>query len=209
MNTKQYWNSVADKKEFTAPLNIEIFKKAVGKDARILDAGCGCGRTVNELYRSGYKNLTGIDFSEKMIECAKHLCPFAQFYVKKGTEIAFPDKSFDAVLLFAVLTCVINDKDQQELIKEIKRVLKPGGVVYINDFLLNGDARNTGRYEAVKDKYGKYGVFELPGGALLRHHDERYIRQILSMFDNIVFQKSVYETMNGNKANGFYFLGKK
>lgn len=209
MNTKQYWNSVADKKEFTTPFNIDLFEKAVGKDARILDVGCGYGRTINELHQNGYKNLTGIDFSEKMIERAKQLFPFGNFDVMTEGNIPFTDNSFDCVLLFAVLTCIIDDDKQKELIFEINRVLKPGGVVYINDFLLNTDKRNISRYEAVKDKYGKYGVFELPEGAVLRHHDEKYIKQLVSVFDEINFGKEVYNTMNGNTTNGFYFLGKK
>lgn len=209
MDTKKYWDSVADKKKFTTPLNIEVFQKFVGKDARILDVGCGYGRTISELYQNGYKNLTGIDFSEKMIERAKHLFSSGKFGIMIEGKIPFADNSFDCVLLFAVLTCIIRDNAQETLIKEIKRVLKPCGIVYINDFLLNEDERNIARYEASKDKYGKYGVFELSDGAVLRHHDETYIKQLVSVFESISFVKSVYETMNGNKASGFYFIGEK
>lgn len=35
--------------------------------------GCGYGRTLDELYRNDYKNLTGIDFSEKLIGRGKNL----------------------------------------------------------------------------------------------------------------------------------------
>lgn len=38
------------------------------------------------------------------------------------------------IILFAVLTCITEDEKQNALINEIKRVLKPGGIIYINDF---------------------------------------------------------------------------
>ena len=55
---------------------------------------------------------------------------------------------------------------------EIRRVLRPGGILYVNDFLLFTDDRNKARYEKFNNKYGEYGVFELPEGAVCRHHDE-------------------------------------
>ena len=209
MNTKKYWDSVAGKKEFTAPFDAALLESFVDKGARILDVGCGYGRIISELHENGYKNLTGIDFSGKMIERAKKLCPYASFSVKTGDEIDFTDNSFDCVLLFAVLTCIIADEEQIKLMEEIQRVLKSGGIVYINDFLLNTDERNIKRYEEFKEKYAKFGVFELPEGAVLRHHDEQYIKKLLSGFSELSFKKSVYNTMNGNKTNGFCFLGNK
>ncbi len=48
-------------------------------------------------------------------------------------------KCVDAVILFAVFTCIVNDAEQEKLIVEIHRVLKSDGILYINDFLLNID----------------------------------------------------------------------
>lgn len=67
MEQKKYWNSAAEKKEFTTPLHFEEFSKYVGKEDIILDVGCGYGRTLNQLYEEGYHNLIGIDFSENMM----------------------------------------------------------------------------------------------------------------------------------------------
>ncbi len=72
---------------------------------------------------------------------------------------------------------IVNDKEQIALLKEIKRVLKPNGILYINDFLLNTDERNIERYKLFQDKYQKYGVFELPEGAAVRHHDIKWVEQ--------------------------------
>ena len=71
MTAKEYWNSVADTKQFTTPFQLEEFKQYVASDACVLDVGCGYGRTLQELYTTGYKNVTGIDFSVGMIERGK------------------------------------------------------------------------------------------------------------------------------------------
>lgn len=209
MEQKTYWNSVSDTKNFTTPFQFKAFSKLVDQDAAILDVGCGYGRTLNELYQHGYHNLTGIDFSQGMIERGHKEYPYLDLRVKSDASIAFPDQSFDAVILFAVLTCIIKNEEQQNLIKEIRRVLKPDGILYVNDFLLNTDQRNLDRYEAYKDKYGTYGVFEQPEGAVLRHHSEEWIRQLLSDFHTEEFSHLTFRTMNGHTSNGFYCMSRK
>lgn len=54
-------------------------------------------------------------------------------------------------------------------------MLKKDGVLYVNDFLLNNDERNLNRYNAFKERYNKYGVFESSDGGVFRHHKEIYI----------------------------------
>src|ERR1051326_4217048 len=88
------------------------------------------------------------------------------------------DHSFHAVLLFTVLTCIPEDDGQRALLAEIRRVLRPGGLLYISDLLINSDARNVERYQGHAEEYGMYGVFELPQGAVVRHHQEEWIKQL-------------------------------
>ncbi len=59
--------------------------------------------------------------------------------------------SVDAVLLFAVLTCLPSDVDQLRLLEELKRVLRPGGLLYISDLTLANDERNQRRYAQFGD----------------------------------------------------------
>ena len=208
MQQKSYWNSVSDTKNFTTPFQSDIFSSLVPKSAHILDVGCGYGRTLDELYHLGYHNLTGIDFSSGMIERGRGLYPYLDLQVKKSDTIDFGDNSFDAVILFAVLTCIVKDEEQQFLVGEISRVLKPGGILYVNDFLLNDDERNIDRYRQYKEKYGTYGAFELPEGAVLRHHSKEWIQNLLSVFKEERSADLVFTTMNGHKSNGFYYFGK-
>ncbi len=161
------------------------------------------------MYQNGYKNLIGIDFSEKMIQRGKKQYPYLDLRVKLQDNIELKSESCDAVILFAVLTCIINNQEQLKLLKDIERVLKPGGILYINDFLLNTDERNVSRYNIFVEKYQKYGVFELPEGAIVRHHHINWVEKCVNSFEKLSLNQVVYTTMNGNKSNGYYYLGRK
>lgn len=207
MKQQDYWNHVSEQKEFTTPFQTDIFGKYVKKDSTVLDVGCGYGRTLNELYQNGYQNLIGTDFSEGMIKRGREQFPYLDLRLKESDRIDLPDQSVDAVILFAVLTCICTNEEQEQLLKEIRRVLKPDGILYVNDFLLNTDERNLARYREYEDTYGIYGIFKLPEGAVLRHHEESWIRQLLTGFHELEYQPLTFTTMNGNTSNGFYFIG--
>ncbi|WP_304511552.1 class I SAM-dependent methyltransferase [Desulfobacula sp.] len=207
MNQQTYWDKAASKKEFTTPFQRDIFKPYVSKKFIILDVGCGYGRTLNELYQEGFKKIFGIDFSQKMIERGNRLYPCLDLK-KCNTIFPFDDNTFDAVILISVLTCIVKDENQEQLVGEIERVLKSGGSLYINDFLINRDLRNIDRYNAFKEAYGIYGVFELDEGAQLRHHTTDYLFNLTRNFETMEFETIVYTTMNKHTSNGFYYLGK-
>jgi ubiquinone/menaquinone biosynthesis C-methylase UbiE len=209
MKQQDYWDSVSETKQFTTPFQTNEFAHYVGFDAAILDVGCGYGRTLEELHQLGYQHLIGIDFSQGMIERGKQQAPYLDLRLKKDAGIDLPDQSIDAVILFAVLTCIKNNEEQQALISKIHRVLKPGGILYINDFLINTDERNQSRYRKFEAKYGVYGIFELPEGAVLRHHSEKWLKELLCNFRTLKYENLTFTTMNGHKSNGFYFIGKK
>lgn len=91
---------------------------------------------MNELYINGYENIVGADTAVEMLKRGKRQFPYLQF-VKSSDKLPFDDNSFDAVILFGVLCSVVYDYAQISLINEIKRVLKPNGIIYVNDFLIN------------------------------------------------------------------------
>ncbi|WP_125143621.1 class I SAM-dependent methyltransferase [Clostridium transplantifaecale] len=209
MEQESYWNEVSETKTFTTPFHAEEFTRYVDKEKTILDVGCGYGRTLEEVHRLGYCHLTGMDFSEGMIKRGRAQYPWLDLRVMQTERIDLPDGSVDAVILFAVLTCIREDEKQKKLIGEIQRVLRPGGILYVNDFLLNTDERNTARYEKYRARYQIYGVFELPEGAVCRHHEESWIQSLLSGFTGLRYEHLVFTTMNGNRSNGFYYIGRK
>ena len=47
-----------------------IFEKHVGKNDKILDMGCGAGRTTFGLHKLGYTNIVGLDITSSLIDYA-------------------------------------------------------------------------------------------------------------------------------------------
>jgi len=204
-----YWDKVAEEKEFQVPFRMDLFQKYVSKEMKVLEVGCGYGRNLSRLYNNDFSNLIGIDISQRMINRGLRQYPYLDLRKSSGYALPFPENAFDAVILVAVLTCIPEREKQQRLISEVLRVLQIGGVLYVHDCMLNHDGRNTERYEKYQDKYREYGVFELPEGAVVRHYTKEHINEIMSDFDQKIFEIGVHTTMNGNRTNGFCFVGIK
>jgi SAM-dependent methyltransferase len=204
-----YWDRVADKKRFSHPLRLDWLASYINKEARILDYGCGYGRTLAELSEASFQNLVGVDFSQAMLARAHSAVSQAALVRNDGCSLPFKNECFDAALLFAVLTCTPDNNEQRQLIAEVKRVLRPGGLLYVSDLLVNNDQRNRERYERDAEKYGCYGVFELPEGVVVRHHQKEWIEEIIGPFEQLRFEPFTVTTMNGNASAAFQYLGHK
>lgn len=205
-----YWDRVAQEKRFSHPLRLDWLAEYLNNPlARILDYGCGYGRTLAPLYQANYHNVVGTDFSEAMLRRARRELPNSILIRNDGKNLPIKSATIDAVLLFAVLTCIPNDNDQQVLVRELERVLRPGGLLYISDLLVNDDLRNRERYEKFAERYKCYGVFELPEGLVVRHHQKAWIEELTSSFDQIESEPFTVTTMNGNSSSAFQYLGRK
>ncbi|MGC4951251.1 methyltransferase domain-containing protein [Streptomyces sp. DT224] len=93
-----------------------------------------------------------------------------------------PDASLD-VVLFAVLTCIPGNDAQRRLVGELSRVLKPGGMLYLSDLLLQDDERNRDRYARFAEPYRTYGDFETGDGAVCRNHPSDWFTSLLADFE--------------------------
>jgi SAM-dependent methyltransferase len=202
-----YWNTAGTQKSFAHPLNLRRVRQWVSDESTILDYGCGYGRILGELANEGYENLIGLDFSPAMIAAARAEYPDIQFEVVESSTIPLPDASVDGVLLFSVLTCIPTDEGQRALLKEVHRVLNRGGLLYISDLWLQTDERNLERYARDEQKYGNYGVFDLPEGVTVRHHDPKWIETLTSDFEMVALDDVEVVTMNGNPAKAFQWFG--
>jgi ubiquinone/menaquinone biosynthesis C-methylase UbiE len=206
---KAYWDRVAEEKRFQHPLRTD-WLASHGTGPNILDCGCGYGRLLGELAERGYRCIVGTDFSERMLKRCIDMHPNRTFsFVQTdGHTFPFRDRCFDAVLLFTLLTCMPRDSEQLELMTEVSRVLRPGGLVYISDLLLNRDARNIDRYQQFANEFGTYGVFRLPEGVAVRHHSAEWIRSITANFTQLKYERFTVRTMNGNQSEAFQYLGR-
>jgi SAM-dependent methyltransferase len=195
-----FWNQAAGTRKFTHPLDHARLMNALSRDARIVDFGCGQGRLCAELMELGFRSVVGLDSSEQMIRAARLICPGFEFAMNDGGQLPFEPGSVDAILLFAVLTCIPDDAAQKNLLAQFKRVLRPGGLLLISDYPLQTDARNLERYAKYAHEPGGYGSFRLPEGALLRHHRREWFDELLADFAIEEFVELDAMTMNGNPA---------
>ena len=103
---------------------------------RVLDAGCGGGRNLNYLLKSGFE-VCGIDKSPEAIAqvqalaalLAPNLSP-RNFRVEPVESMSFADEDFDVVISSAVLHFARDEDHWQEMVREMWRVLKPGGIFF-------------------------------------------------------------------------------
>jgi len=123
---------------------------SIAPDANILDIGCGGGKAVQELAMSTPNGkVYGIDYSEDMVQLSKKvnkaLIKKGLVEIKHGTvsSLPFADNMFDLATAFEAYYFwpnLIGD------LKEIKRVLKPGGTFLIVNEVYKDDKfekRNT------------------------------------------------------------------
>jgi ubiquinone/menaquinone biosynthesis C-methylase UbiE len=116
------------------PMDCEMLQRfadeVCGKGV-VCDIGCGPGQVgawLNE--HCGVKNVIGIDLSSHFIEEARKLHPQIGFIQGDMLDLELPDNSWAGVVAFYCLIHIPHDQIVDAL-KEIKRVLKPGGVLLL------------------------------------------------------------------------------
>lgn len=90
---------------------------------RVLDIGCGPGNSSNIISETGAE-VTGIDFSQKMVDVAIVNFPKITFQQANAENIPTPDNSFDVVIANYL---VHHLPDPEKVFSEIYRILKPNG----------------------------------------------------------------------------------
>jgi tellurite methyltransferase len=113
----------------------QLLRGRIRPEMRVLDAGCGGGRNLVYLLRNGYR-VSGNDADAAAIEqvrrLAESLAPAAthDFRVEPIERISFADLSFDVVIASAVLHFARDAAHFETMLRQIWRVLKPGGIFF-------------------------------------------------------------------------------
>jgi ubiquinone/menaquinone biosynthesis C-methylase UbiE len=107
-----------------------------GMEGRLLDAGIGTGRNC-EFYPPA-SIVSGIDISPAMLARARERCPTlaagGRLYQMDVTALDFPAGSFDAAVS-SFLFCVLPEPLQAPALRELGRVVKPGGVIRLLEYV--------------------------------------------------------------------------
>ena len=81
---------------------VKLLKQVVSKSSvSILDAGCGTGLVGESLYKEGFTNITGVDFSQKSIDIAQKKHVYSELF--KG-DLEKPGKLFENCVFDAILS---------------------------------------------------------------------------------------------------------
>lgn len=100
---------------------------------KTLDIGCGAGRDAIYLSQIGF-DVTGIDLAPKAIEIASQRAKEAGvsvvWAIADALELPFPNEAFDLITDRACFHH-IPDSDRPRYVREVTRILRPGGVIII------------------------------------------------------------------------------
>jgi ubiquinone/menaquinone biosynthesis C-methylase UbiE len=124
-NYSEFLNSADGETQKRVVLDIVLNSlKDAQAGAKILDLGCGPGWLSYELTQQGYK-VEGCDAAKAQIDLAKKNHPDINFQLADPQiKLPYADNEFDVVVAILV---ICDMKDQPAALKEISRVLKPGG----------------------------------------------------------------------------------
>ena len=148
------------------------------KGRRVLELGCGSGKTLERLLESGAEAFA-IDFSSSAVEiCRRRFGADVEVKVADVRELPFPDAYFDGILAVHVLNH-LTTQDRAVAAKEIIRCIRPGGWI-----LLRGFDREDMRYGQGKEV--EPHSF-LRGNGIMYHYQDA--DEVISMFPSTSLQR--------------------
>ncbi|QEH33088.1 Ubiquinone biosynthesis O-methyltransferase [Aquisphaera giovannonii] len=154
----------------TDPMALDRLVRHSGFPAgsRVLDAGCGPGLVSAALLQAGYR-VVGVDLSREMIDRARARCegqPGAAEFHQASLHDANLDglAPFDGALSRYVLHHV---PDPMAFVRRQVSLLRPGGILVLNDHLTDPDRELAGRHEAIERARDGTHTRNLTGGGLV------------------------------------------
>lgn len=105
----------------------QILKGRITAGMRVVDAGCGYGRNLVFLRGEGVE-VWGVDLNPEAVEA---MGAPERFYVAPVERMPFPDQFADVVISSAVLHFAADEAHFAAMVREMWRVLRPGGMMFV------------------------------------------------------------------------------
>ncbi|ADR33131.1 demethylmenaquinone methyltransferase [Sulfuricurvum kujiense DSM 16994] len=159
----------------------------------IVDVACGTGDMMGYWRRQAEKNgvhvsnIEGVDPSEGMVGVGREKFPQMSFYIAPATELPKPDTTADIISISYGIRNVV---ERQAGLREFNRVLKPGGLVVILEFMKNENPSMLGK---VRDWYMN-NVLPRIGGLISNNYEAyRYLPDSIEGFLTVAKMKQELE----------------
>ena len=113
---------------YEAPKNTAFLfnKHAMDKKINIIDAGCGTGLVGKELKKYGFNNLTGVDFSQDMLDLIPTEIYHTVDLIDLNEPLKYKDNTFDALLCVGAFTY---GHVKAHALNEFIRIIKNQGLI--------------------------------------------------------------------------------
>lgn len=157
----------------------------------VLEAGAGSGKTLRTILEQGPSKVVAIDFSAEAIricETAFEDSAVVSFGKADITALPFEDAAFDAVVTYYVLDNLLLH-GREDAVGEVRRVLKPGGLVLFEDFAVGDFRERTGNVEKMIEPHTP-----LKKNGLVCHYF--YKEEVMALFKGFVLNNFLVREFN-------------
>lgn len=158
-----------------------LFEDYLMPGDRVLDLGCGNGRFY-ELFKNKNIDYVGADNSKKLIEIARKRYPGVKFQTADALNLPFPNNHFNKVYCIAVLHHIPSKEIRLKVLTEIKRILKPEGLLILTVW-------NLWQKRKTRDLIFKFGLTKILRKLALRQAQGLDFKDILMEWEGA---KNVY-----------------
>jgi ubiquinone/menaquinone biosynthesis C-methylase UbiE len=174
-------------------LEIDLGIESIRDGDRILDVGCGLGVALRRYASERRVEAHGIDYSGNMIAGAKkRLAEEApdlpiEFTEASVVELPFAEGSLDVVTSHRCLMALLDWSLQQDALREIHRVLKPGATLVLMEGTFDG-------LERLNFYRRQFGLDEIDAGGrdrllTLKFHERELLEFVEPLFELIRVQR--------------------
>ncbi|MDH3355654.1 MAG: methyltransferase domain-containing protein [Chromatiales bacterium] len=190
---------ISPKSEYKTSNEMEELKHLLSLDhKKILELGCGKAEITRFIAATGLEReviATEVDKVQHTNNMLIKDIPNVTFLMAGAEDIPLEDESIDVVLMFKSLHHVPVDL-MSHAFKEIKRVLKQGGVVYISEPVFNGDFN-----EVLRIFHDEENVREMAYRAINHAISSKEFLSVKEMFFNVPLFFDSFESFEKNIIN--------